>query len=121
MQLEENKIGEQRSDQQPNHCRRVEHQHRNARRRVDQRAFILLGVACGRGDGGLLQWNVSGRSHSLGEIDIVIVVEPEFATGIERVCFLGRATDFRAAPASQELRRSDLVRPQKMIAAKQPG
>lgn len=67
MKFERNKNSQQSRDQQPGHRRCVKHQHGNASRRVNHRAFELLDVSRGRRDGRLFQWNVSGWNHSLGK------------------------------------------------------
>src|ERR1041385_547700 len=59
MQLERNKTGKQRAEDQPGHRRRVKYQYRHARRRIDVRALQLFHVPCGSGDGWFFQWNSS--------------------------------------------------------------
>src|ERR1700724_2613119 len=90
MRRERHEYCKQRSEEQPQHPRRVKHQHRHARRSVNQRAFVLFGIAGGCRDGWLFQWNIGGWCHSLGKIDIIIA---EWNSGSRREL----VTDFLAA------------------------
>ena len=103
--FQRNETRQQRANQQPANRRRIEHQDRDARGGVNQRALELFGIAGGDRNGRFFQWNISSWSHSLGRIEIVQFQKLFMVFGRERATECPAVLDVESVPPMQREQR----------------